>query len=189
MFGLRPTNLEVGYTASSALPAVLGKMVARWHKNRAVPKSACEKTDSGAKTELSHGEAAETGGWLRAIMLSDGETPGQRISQALKPGLTSMPRSSCGTTRFFVPGFASERELLGSPPTAMTCIASAGQIARDLSWMRRVSRSLATPVPPPDLPCSFPHLPLWLHAGACSAHFPVKCKCFPKCGANLGASG
>lgn len=38
MFGLRPTNLEVGYTASSALPAVLGKMVARWHKNRVVPR-------------------------------------------------------------------------------------------------------------------------------------------------------
>lgn len=100
MFGLRPTNLEVGYTASSALPAVLGKMVARWHKNRAVPKSACEKTDSGTKTELSHGETAETGGWLRAIMLSDGKPPGRRISQAPKPGLTSTPRSFCGTARF-----------------------------------------------------------------------------------------
>ena len=100
MFGLRPTNLEVGYTASSALPAVLGKMVARWHKNRAVPKSACEKTDSDTKTELSHGETTETGGWLRAIMLSDGKTPGQKISQVPKPDLTSTPRSSCGTTRF-----------------------------------------------------------------------------------------
>ena len=129
MFGLRPTILEVGYTASSALPAVLGKMVARWHKNRAVPKSACEKTDSGTKTELSHGETAETGGWLRVIMLSDGKTPGRRISQAPKPGLTSMPRSFCGTARFSCWDSPLRVYFSGCTPTATTCIASAGRIA------------------------------------------------------------
>ena len=113
MFGLRPTNLEVGYTASSALPAVLGKMVARWHKNRAVPKSACEKTDSGTKTELSHRETAETGGWLRAIMLSDGKTPGRRISQARLDFHASF---ILWDSSVFVPGFASARVFFGAHP-------------------------------------------------------------------------
>ena len=116
MFGLRPTILEVGYTASSALPTVLGKMVARWHKNRAVPKSACEKTDSGAKTELSHGETAETGGWLRAIMLSDGKTPGRRISQAPQAGLDFHASFILWDSSVFVLGFASARVFFGAHP-------------------------------------------------------------------------
>ncbi len=129
MFGLRPTILEVGYTASSALPTVLGKMVARWHKNRTVPKSACEKTDSGAKTELSHGETAETGGWLRAIMLSDGKPQVGESPKPPKPGLTSMPRSFCGTARFLCWDSPLRVYFSGRTPTATTCIASAGRIA------------------------------------------------------------
>ena len=58
-----------------------GSNAARRHRNRVVPKSACEKGDFGTKTELSHGIAVEMDGWLRLIVLANGKTSGQRTSR------------------------------------------------------------------------------------------------------------
>ena len=58
-----------------------GLNAAQRHGNRVIPKSACEKGDFGAKTELSHGIAIEASSRFRLIILANGKTPGQRISR------------------------------------------------------------------------------------------------------------